>query len=85
MCGDSVFLGGENPSLLRVQPGYKTQKTEQIKTTQVVRSVQPPDTKTPKSTKWEKENVFPNQMHAHQPLGARGNYKIVRTSNMNQH
>ena len=51
------------------QPGYKTLKTEQINTTQATRTVQPPDTKTPKPTKWEKGNIFPNRMQAHQPLG----------------
>ena len=60
------------PSVKRyiVQPGYKTLKTEQINTTQATRTVQPPDTKTPKPTKWEKGNIFPNRMQTHQPLGS---------------
>ena len=48
-----------------VQQGYKSLKTEQINTTQALRAVQPPDTKTQKPTKWEKGNVFPNQMQVH--------------------
>ena len=48
-----------------VQPGYKTLSTQQINTTQAIRTVQPPDEKTQKPTKWEKKGTYSptNCMH----------------------
>ena len=59
-------------------------KTEQIITTQALRTAQPPDTKTQKPTKWDKGNVLPTKCNRTNLWGLEVITKIIRPSNVNE-